>query len=200
MDRRLFNSLASYLHEVIWNVWIGYLAAIITVYEVLRGFIQSPTLQPIPPAAYWTLGIILLLIAPFRAFLKQKKRADIYETMCRQIFEENFVFLNYGKESRRVPRTIIDEGMQLLDEIGDEVDARNFSRAGMAIPLFHELYNLFLDYYGGSTEGTINFWNRGRTIVDKVLAEGFSGQMLSAQLRSEAYETFRTRWAEQMKR
>lgn len=200
MDRKLLKSFAFYLHEAIWNVWFASLAAIITVYEVLRGFIQSPTLPPVPSAAYWTLGIVLLLIAPFRAFQQQKNRADIYEVMCRQIFEENFVFLNYGKESRRAPRAIIDKGMSLLEEIGREVDAGNFSRAGMAIPLYHELYNLFLDYYGGSTEGTIKFWNRGRQIVETVLAKGFSDCPLSAQMRGEAYETFRDRWAKQLKR
>lgn len=200
MKKRLIRSLGSYFYETIWNVWIGSLAAIVTVYELLRGFVQSPSLPSIPPGTYWTLGIILLLIAPFRAFLQQKNRADIYEVMCRQIFEENFVFLNYGKESRRAPRAIIDKGMHLLEEIGNEVDAGNFSRAGMAIPLYHELYNLFLDYYGGSTESTISFWNRGRQIVDTVLAKGFPDCALSAQIRSEAYETFRERWAKQLKR
>lgn len=164
------------------------------IYELLRGFTPSTFLPPIPTTAYWSVGIALLLIAPFLAFLKEQRRADIYESLCKQVFEETFVFLNYGKESRRVPKTAIDEGTQVLDEIGREVRSGNFARAGMVVPLFHEMYNLFLDFYGGSTQGTADYLRRTRAIVDKVLEEGFSNRAISAQLRSESYETFRQRW------
>ena len=80
------------------------------VYELLRAFIPSASLPSVPTEAYWALGIALLIFAPFRAFRKEQKRADIYESMSKQIFEETFVFLNYGKKSRRAPRNVIDEG------------------------------------------------------------------------------------------
>jgi len=199
MTRSLFRSLTSYLHDTIWNIWVASLAATLTVYELLRAFIPSASLPSVPTEAYWGLGLGLLFIAPFRAFRKEQKRADIYESVSKQIFEESFVFLNYGKESRRVPKSVIDEGTQLLDEIDREVRSGDFSRAGMAIPLFHELYNLFLDYYGGSTQGTISFWNKGRAIVDQVLAHGFPDRALSEHIRSEAYEVYRERWARNLK-
>lgn len=189
----IWKSLASYLHEVVWNVWIGALAGVVTVYELLRGFLAPETLAPIPSAAYWTLGAILLLFAPFRAFLRERRRADRYEALCRQVFEETFVFLNYGRESRRVPKAVVDEGMALLESIAKEVQAGEFSRAGMAVPLFHEMQNLMLDFYGSGV-GSQDFRRRLRSIVDRVLAAGVSDRTVSAEMRSEAFEVYKARW------
>ena len=69
----------------------------------------------------------------------------------------------------------------------------------MAIPLSHELYNLFIDYYARSTTETISVWKNARAIVDRVLAHGFPDRALSEQIRSEAYEVYRERWARNLK-
>lgn len=196
MKRSVARSLQHYLHEVVWNVWIGVLAAVVTVYELLRGFLSPGLLPPIPPLIYWTLGLILLLVAPFRAFLREQSRADRYEGLCRQIFEETFVFLNYGRESRRAPATVVKEGMALLEAIEKEVQLGDYSRAGMVVPLFHEMQNLILDYFATGA-GFQRFLNSVRSTVERVRAEGFSDRPLSAELRSEAYEVYRERWAGQ---
>jgi len=95
---------------------------------------------------------------------------------------------------------VIEEGLHLLEEINNEVQAGNFDRAGMALPLFHEMHNLVLDFYAGVGEGTERYLNNARDIVDKVMAEGFPDRSISGQLRSEAYEVYRERWAHKRNR
>jgi len=186
--------LISYLRETVWNVWVGSLAAIFTLYEIASKFTNVP-LPSLPTEFYWIAGIALLLFAPFYTYMQEQRRADLYHTICRQIFEENYIFLSFGKESRKPPAKAVKEGIALLEEIRAEIERGDFSRAGMLISLFHEMHNLVVQFYGGSGDETAQYVDNARSAIEIALANGFSDRIFSDHLRSEAFKIYQQRWS-----
>ena len=186
--------LVSYLRQTVWNVWVGSFAAVFTVYEIVSNFTQAP-IPSVPTHIYWVAGIALLLFAPFHAFLQERRKADLHLAICRQIFEENYIFLSFGKESRSPPAAAVKEGLALLEEIRSEIERGDFRRAGMLISLFHEMYNMVLQFYGGAGKDTADYLNNARSAIEIVLSKGFPNRPLSSQLRSEAFEVYQQRWS-----
>lgn len=191
---RSIQPLVSYLRETVWNVWVGSLAAGFSVYEIISNFTQAP-IPSVPTHLYWVIGIALLLFAPFYAYLQERRRADLYQAICKQIFEENYIFLSFGKESRKPPAGAVKEGIALLEDIRAEIENGDFSRAGMLISLFHEIHNMVLQFYGGAGKDTAEYVSNARSAIEIVLSNGFPKRPFSSQLRSEAFEVYQQRWS-----
>lgn len=183
------SSLRDYLAPIVRSLW-SVPVALLTLIGLLQAALpdEKAAFVEIPPWSYWTLWGVILVAAPFRAFLKERAKASRLERICRQVFEETFVFLNYDRESRRSVSKVAEEGKALMEEISSEISAGNFSRAGMVVPLFHALKNPILAHYGS---GTFKEFNKtAQSAVRTVLGKGYPPSPLTEHLRDVPWEQF----------